>query len=369
MNNSLVSLKRVLVGATIVLFVLSMLTLFVAMSPVATAQVQATISVTPSIGSIGSAVDLVGSEFNFGSLVSVSLGDLAVASVYADNVSGSIEVGFTVPSESAGDYVITAVDTLGGSASTTFTIISETGGPIQTSAPSSGSTTTTTTSTTTSTTSTTSVPTSNPSATSNPSSSGTTYIPPVHRATAVPVAKSGGFWSPLAIGIVAAALIIFAVPAAFLYARHGKGKMYLEQEYRNQTRDPPVTPNRPTTVPPNSPSSYQSSYRNPQSPQSTISPQYRQPSSYGYSQRPSRTLAYQSAYQSSQSSRSTISSQYSKSSSYGYNQRTSSPSAVMPSTQSSNYSRPQLYTKICPHCKRTVGDDRNICPNCNKRLK
>jgi hypothetical protein len=144
----------------------------------------------------------------------------------------------------------------------------------------------------------------------------------------------GGFWSPLVIGIVVVALVAFAVPAAFFYARRGKGKMLLNRDQPINTQDLPAASNSPVA-------------------------------SSRYSQ-----SSYQSSYQSKMTAKPTEPSRYGQPPSYGYRQQQSNPSvAKSSSTQSSSYSRPAPYTKICPHCKRSVRNDQNICPYCDKRLK
>ena len=152
--------------------------------------------------------------------------------------------------------------------------------------------------------------------------------------TKLPTVEGGGFWSPLAIGLVVVALVAFAVPAAFFYVRRGKGKMLFDEEKPLNTQELPAASNRP-------------------------------PASSRYSQ-----SSYQSSYQSKMPAKPTETSRYGQPPSYGYRQQQSSPSvAKSSSTQSSSYSRPAPYAKICPHCKRSVRNDQNICPYCDKRLK
>ncbi len=139
----------------------------------------------------------------------------------------------------------------------------------------------------------------------------------------------GGFWSPLAIGIVVVALVAFAVPATFFYLRRGKGKMLLEQEQLLNTQDLPAASNR-----------------------------------FGVSSRYS-----QSSYQSQQPPKPSGTSRYGQPTSSSYRSQSSSPTLTSRSTQTSSYSRPAPYTKICPHCKKSVRNDQNICPYCDKRLK
>jgi len=139
----------------------------------------------------------------------------------------------------------------------------------------------------------------------------------------------GGFWSPLVIGLVVIALVAFAVPAAFFYLKRGKGKMLLDEEQPINTQELPGASNR-----------------------SAVSSRYNQ-----------------SSYQSQQPPKSTGSTRFGQTPSSSYRSQSSSPTVTSRSTQQSSYSRPDPYTKICPHCKRSVRNDQNICPYCNKRLK
>ena len=139
----------------------------------------------------------------------------------------------------------------------------------------------------------------------------------------------GGFWSPLVIGLVVVALVAFAVPAAFFYLKRGKGKMLLDEEQPINTQELPGASNR-----------------------SAVSSRYNQ-----------------SSYQSQQPPKSTGSTRFGQTQSSSYRSQSSSPTVTSRSTQQSSYSRPDPYTKICPHCKRSVRNDQNICPYCDKRLK
>jgi hypothetical protein len=152
--------------------------------------------------------------------------------------------------------------------------------------------------------------------------------------TKSPTVEGAGFWSLLTIGIVVVALVAFAVPATFFYLRRGKGKMLLDEEQPINTQELPAASNRPAESSRYSQSSYQSSYQSKMPAKPTEPSRYGQPPSYGYRQ-----------------------------------QQSSSSVAKSSSTESSSYSRPAPYTKICPNCKRSVRNDQNICPYCDKRLK
>ncbi len=139
----------------------------------------------------------------------------------------------------------------------------------------------------------------------------------------------GGIWSPLTIGLVVVALVAFAVPATFFYLRRGKGKMLLDDRQPITTQELPGASNR-----------------------SAVSSRYNQ-----------------SSCQTQQPPKSTGPTRYGQSPSSSYRPQSSSPTVTSGSTQPSSYSRPAPYTKICPHCKRAVRNDQNICPYCDKRLR
>jgi hypothetical protein len=147
--------------------------------------------------------------------------------------------------------------------------------------------------------------------------------------TKSPTVESGGFWSPLTIGILVVALVAFAVPAAFFYARRGKGKMLLEEERPFIKQELPGASNR-----------------------SAVSSRYTQ-----------------SSFQSQQPAKPSGTTRYGQPPSYSSRPQSSSPTVTSRSTQPSSYSRQAPYTKICPHCKRAVRNDQNICPYCDKRLR
>jgi Tol biopolymer transport system component len=115
--------------------------------------------------------------------------------------------------------------------------------------------------------------------------------------------------------------------------RRGRGKMLLDEEHPLNTPEFSAASNR-----------------------STVSSRYSQSS-------------YQSSYQSKMPTKPTETSRYGQTPSYAYRPQQSSPSVTTSSTPSSSYSRPSPYTKICSHCKRSVRNDQNICPYCDKRVR
>ena len=162
-----------------------------------------------------------------------------------------------------------------------------------------------------------------------------TQIPwtfPSTQPTTVPKAASSGFWSPLTIGVIVAALVAFAIPAVFFFMRRGKPRTLLEEDHSFNDKPQPTPSNRPAA------------------------PRYGQ-------------YAYQPSYQSSQPTRPTQTTRYGQPTSYGYNRPSSTPSVTTRSAPSSSYSKPAPYTRVCSHCKRTVRNDQNICPYCDKRIK
>ena len=171
-------------------------------------------------------------------------------------------------------------------------------------------------------------PTAKPSPTASPSPTEIPWHFPTYNPTQNPKAEEG-FWSPITIGIVAVALVAFTIPAAFFYTRRGKQKMLLDEMRQPEF---PSASNR-----------------------SAATSRYTQSS-------------YQSSYQSQQSSKTPVTTRYGQTSSYGYRPQQSSSSVTTRSAQTSSYSRPSAYTKFCPHCKRAVRNDQNVCPHCDKRL-
>ena len=323
MGKSPDGLKQGLARVTIVLLFLCMLTSATTITQVVKAQNQ-TLSITPTQGPVGTEVNVYGTGFDTTAIISISFDESQVATTYAN--SGIINVEFTIPSAPPGTYFVTAMDlasysvqhNAGLSASATFTVTSESSIPISTP-------TTTHTSTVSSTPAPSIIP-STPSTSHNPILY-PTYQPPKSSTT-----ENGGFWSPLTIGIIAAVLITFFVPTTILYSRYGKRKALLENEspYRQYSKqEPPATPNRYTATTPYNQSPYQSQQQT-----SPITTQrYNQPPNHSYSQ------------------------QFSK------------PSLINRPSQPQSYNRQPSFTKICPHCKKSVRDDLNICPNCDKRLK
>jgi hypothetical protein len=150
---------------------------------------------------------------------------------------------------------------------------------------------------------------------------------PTTNPTKTSTVQGSGFWSPINIGLVTAALVGFTVPLVFFYFRRGKQEILLEKERPINTQELPVS-NKSLTS-----SRYPSSYQSQQYTQPTATKRYGQPTPYSTRQQPS------------------------------------SLSMTTRSVQSSSTSRVPPYTKTCPHCKRAVRNDQNVCPYCYKKIK
>jgi hypothetical protein len=148
---------------------------------------------------------------------------------------------------------------------------------------------------------------------------------PTDNPTIRPTTQSGGFWSPLTIGLVAVALVAFLVPVTFFYMRHGKQKPLLDEKPSFNTQARPASTSSPVA------SRYQSSYGSQQ---------------YG---KPTQTLRYGQVSNS--------------------RQQPPNPYSTARSTRTSSISRPPAYSKTCPHCKRGIRNDQNVCPYCYKKIK
>ncbi len=127
--------------------------------------------------------------------------------------------------------------------------------------------------------------------------------------TKIPVAGSPEFWSPPAIAAaIIAATSVVIVPSILVYRRRGKQKTLSDE----------------------------------------------------------KPLPYQ-PYQTTPTNKPTVISRYNQSSTYG--KQVTKPVMMNRSVQSSSYAQQSPFTKICPHCKRIVKDDYNLCPYCDKKLR
>lgn len=314
-----INLKKELARVTIALLFLIILTSVAAINQVAKAQDQV-LSITPNQGPAGAEINVYGTGFNTAAPISISFGDSQIAIIYAS--SGIVNTEITVPSVSSGSYIVTAMDlasysmqhNAGLSASASFIVIS--GSPIQTPIPTAISSSTQT------------APTIPPTT----SSSENPIEHPYYQPTPSPRTENSGFWSPLTIGIIAAALIVFFVPATLMYTKRNKQKLFLDKEpsiLPPHTQEPPVAPNRATAT----------------------------------------TRYSRLQFQSQQQTTPVTNAQYNQQPSHIYSQQLTKPPANTQATQSQSYNRQQSFTKVCPRCKKSVRDDLNICPYCDKRLR
>jgi hypothetical protein len=284
---------------TLALLFLSVFTLAAITSPVAKAQGMS-LTLTPSEGPPGTQVIVAVANFPpTETAVSVTLGGTNVGSIYVTGYSSSSasEI-FYVPTVPVGKYTVTATGSEGEVATATFTVT-----PIGTS-------------------------TGTPSGI--PSGIGPTYSP---------VKAAAGFWSPLAVGIVAFVVAIACFMTAVFVRRGRQGPVRLEDDSSYKLRSP-VGSTQPTN--------YKSTAQ--------------ETSPYGY--RPSDQPASPYSYRSRSSAQETS----------PYSSRYAAPPTRYTATPQYNQTatsplQPPAHTKICKHCKRDVRDDLNVCPYCFKKLK
>ncbi len=304
-------------------------------------------TLNPTAGAVGSTVFITGTGFSPAEPATFvcTNNQMFSPALYAD-ADGKISGNCTVPDFPAGTYKVVAYDSSGMKISTAFTV---TGGGSSTASPS---------------------PTSSSSSNGNGNGNGNNggsngngngngnglqTIAPTG------ASSSSGFFSSTVIYIIVAVLVAFVVSGTFLYSRSSRQKMMLEREReRDRERtpygsEPPQGPYGP------GPSGQPSGYG--------YGPQ---PSSYGPApSSPAGSSRYTPYNYRSQSSSSSYQSRYNQPSSYrpsAYASRYSQPSSYRQPQSQSSYSRPAMHSKTCSHCKRSVREDQNICPYCNKRV-
>jgi hypothetical protein len=304
-------LEKGLAKGSLILFVLCIIVLAASNAPVAQAQSQY-ISINPLLGPVGSSVVVSGGGFSSHSQIVIKFGSTEVARTWVSyGWFGGIYSSFNVPSMPSGTYTVTASNEEGNYASTKFTITS--GSAPQTPSPSSPSSPS---------------PSQKPNKTTTPQSTGSyPYLKP----TQSPIAAHAGFWSPLTIAlVVVACAMAFIIPVTFIYRRRGNKEISFDEELPINSPKLPIQSKKPTEGTP-----------------------YGQPERYShqFSMRPTEAIRYSQpgSYAPQPSSRSTV--------------PTKNAKPINTRVQQS-YS-----TKICRHCKRTVREDLNVCPYCNKRLK
>jgi hypothetical protein len=215
-------------------------------------------------------------------------------------------VFFQVPPESPGSYIVTAQDSAGDAAQSSFIVLPAPSTP-PTSSPYSSSSTS--------------------SSSSSSTSSGSTYYPyPI----VTPSPRSAGFWSTPTIAAIIAIVALAAVVSAFLLQRtRSRREMLLQKETLSCQSQSPVQASRPKETPRYGQSPYsQSRYTQPSSQSSSPSP---------YAQR--------------------------------YSQQKTGVVTTKSMTPTSSYGQQLTSGKVCPHCKRVVKADYSICPYCDKRLR
>jgi len=232
----------------------------------------AAIQLSPTQGQPGSSVSLTGTGFTgnvliyFGTSASPSL---ALVGTTSSNSNGAITVFFEVPPESSGSYVVTAQDSAGDAAESSFIVIS---GPSSapTSSPYSSSSTS--------------------SSSSSSSSSRSSYSYP----TVTSLPRSAGFSSTPIIAAVIVIVALAAVVLAFLLQRtRSKREMLLKKEPPSYQSQSPMQTSRLNETPRNGqPPQPQSQYAKPSS-------QYSNPYAQRYSQKPTGSAATNSVTSSS----------------------------------------------------------------------
>jgi hypothetical protein len=246
----LMDLKEKLAKVTFALFVLSILTSAAATTLVANAS--GAISLSPTQGQAGISVNVYGAGFD--GMVFIKFDTTDVATTFPSDMYGSIAATFIIPSVSSGTYNVTASDTKGDYAKTTFTVTLEAPTPTPTS---SGT-----------------FPTPTPTVTPTSPEATTQY--PTYRPYQSPAAKGGGFWSPLVIAAVVAATLAVVVPVTVVVRRRGKRETLLDKEPLPYRSEPPTPTNRPTlTSRYNQPSVYGQQLTKP-----VVTDRSSQPSSY-----------------------------------------------------------------------------------------
>ena len=283
---------------------LSIFALVVITAPLAKAQ-GITVTLSPSSAPPGTLVIVYVSNYPpEDTTFSLKFGSITEQSIYGGYEATSASGPFNVPVVATGKYTVTVTDQNGVSGTATFTV-TQAASIVVTPAPTGTQTGTSP-----------GVPTSSPIG-----GIPTNYYP---YGTGPPT-KSTGFWSPLAIGIVAFVVAI-ACFTTVVFVRRGRQGPGSAEDYSNYKPQPSVentqTYASKATVQTTSPYGYRSSTQ-------TTSP-------YGYRS-------------SVQPTRSTAPPQFGQT--------------------VTNRPPPPAHTKVCKYCKRDVRDDFSVCPYCFKKLK
>ena len=276
MQKNFIDVKKNLWRAALTLISLSLLTLAVTMIPIVKAE-ELSVTLNPSQGTVGTRVLAVIAGFKSPTTLSISFGTTNVRTITASMYS-TLSMEFLVPGVPPGAYTVTLTSSTGGVATAAFTVTQNAS------------------------------PTPEPEETPNQIPEET---PVWGGPTDSPITEGAGFWSPVTVALIAAA-IASASFITFFYIRRGK-------------QEPPLTQDT-TPYKPRSPIQETSSYKPGLSVQ--------QPPSYNYRSPGSST----------------------------------GPTAPTRLSQTAVY-RSQTPTKICRHCKQNVREDMNVCPYCFKRLR
>lgn len=189
---------------TLALFILTVLTLTIILTPAAKAD-GPSIVLDPSQGPAGKMVTAYIKGYPETSDVNITFGTTKIGSGTA-NPAGNVCAIVEIPQVPAGDYIVTATGTT-GNATTTFIV------------------------------------TEGPSPTPTETTSGTpTGLSP----TKTPATASAGFWSPLIIGITSAVVAI-GVFMTFLFIRRGRQKTLQPEEVPRYEPHPSVPSRKPYT--------------------------------------------------------------------------------------------------------------------------
>src|SRR5271157_2723795 len=207
---------------TVILFV-GILALLVLAAPIATAQGNPKITLSPTADPPGSTVTVTGTGFSPGQPVSIVIASSQLFGYCnATDSNGGFTLAVTVSSDwPSGASPVSATDGSGKNAGTTFTVM---GGRASSASP------------TPNTGSSSSGGSSSGGSGGSGSGNGFVTFPPIT------TSSSGGFWSPTVIGIIAAVLIAFAISGVLLYSRSGKQRMMLERERERDRERTPYGP-------------------------------------------------------------------------------------------------------------------------------
>jgi hypothetical protein len=267
---------RSLSDAALSILFLSVIISTATMTPIVVAQ-SLSVTLNPSQGSSGTRVLAVIAGFKAPTTLTISFGTTNVRTITASMYS-TLSMEILVPEVSPGTYAVTVTSSTGGVATATFTVTQNAS------------------------------PTPEPAETPNQIPEET---PIWGGPTDSPITEGAGFWSPVTVALIAAA-IASAGFITFFYIRRGKQEPLLTQD---------TTPYKPR-----SPVQETSSYKH--------SSQVQQPTPHSH-----RLLG----------------------------SSTGPTAPARPIQTAAN--RSQTPTKICRHCKQNVREDMNVCPYCFKRLR